>query len=234
MTKRHRRIATLAAVVVVSTVVALRIVTTTDVGRTAAPTPRSAATPRISVDPTPVGPARVNALGISQGWRHDRDGASAAAAAAVRSTGAIARARFITRADMIRSLTTGAYAPTLASLSASELGEMTAELGDAKVTPSELVWSEIPLTERVVAADDLTARLQVWSVLVVAVPDVGAPRQLWRTVTIDLAWESDDWKISGWASTPGPTPLLDADSAVASTAQIAEVTGWPAATVGGG
>jgi hypothetical protein len=233
MTNRRRTLAAIAAVLVAATAVTARFVTTPD-RPTSAQTVGSAGIARLDPDPVPVGPTRVDTVGIAQGWRHDRDGASAAAVSAVRSTGAIARAGFITRTDMIRSLTTATFGPTLASLSATELGEMTAELGDAKITPGDLVWSELPLTVHVAAADGQAARVQVWSVLVVAVPDVGAPRQLWRTVTIDLAWETGDWKVSGWASTPGPTPLLDAESAVASTAEIAEVTSWPAATVGGG
>jgi hypothetical protein len=221
MTNRRRTLAAIAAVLVAATAVTARFVTTPD-RPTSAQTVGSAGIARLDPDPVPVGPTRVDTVGIAQGWRHDR------------STGAIARAGFITRTDMIRSLTTATFGPTLASLSATELGEMTAELGDAKITPGDLVWSELPLTVHVAAADGQAARVQVWSVLVVAVPDVGAPRQLWRTVTIDLAWETGDWKVSGWASTPGPTPLLDAESAVASTAEIAEVTSWPAATVGGG
>lgn len=233
MTMRRTTLAAVAVAIVVTGVVAVRAVTTPD-RATERPVDVSTELPRLNQDPMPVGPRRVNEVGIPQGWSHDRAGAFAAAVSAVRATGDIARAGFITRSDMIRSLTTTGYAPTLVSLSATQLAEMVVELGDAKVAPEDLVWSEIPLTAQVAAADDQAASVRVWSVLVVAVPDVGAPRQVWRTVTIDLAWETGDWKVNGWASTAGPTPLLDANSSVASAVEIADVTSWVVATVGGG
>jgi hypothetical protein len=234
MTRRRTIVAVIVVLlVVVAGVVAVRVATTN--GRPRPPKiVASTVVPAVNQSPVAVGPVRVNEVGVPQGWRHDRAGASAAAVSAVRSTGDIARAGFITRADKIRALTTVAYAPTLVSLSATQLAEMTVELGDAKVAPQDLIWSEIPLTAHIVTADAGTARVQVWSVLVVAVPNVGAPRQVWRTVTIDLAWESADWKVNGWVSQSGPTPLLDVTSSVASTVEIADVTAWPAATVGGG
>lgn len=181
----------------------------------------------------PVGPARVNDFGVPEGWSQDRDGALAAAVSAVRLTGPIARSGFITRSDMIQSLASERYGPTLAAESSNQLSEMTAELGAATIAPADLVWSEIPLTARVIAADRMAARVEVWAVLVVGVPDVGAPRQAWRTVTVDLVWEHDDWKVDGWTSRAGPTPLLDATAAVASTEQVAEVLSWPSAPSGG-
>ncbi|MAT06286.1 MAG: hypothetical protein CL424_14710 [Acidimicrobiaceae bacterium] len=165
-------------------------------------------------------------FGVLHGWARDPDGALAAAIAAVRSTGPIARAGFITRSDMIKSLASEAYGPTLATESANRLTEMTAEFGAATVSRSDLVWSEIPLSARVVAVDDLAAQVEVWSVLVVAVPDVGAPRQAWRTVRIDLVWERDDWRVDGWTAVAGPTPLLDATVGIASTDDIRGVLSW--------
>jgi hypothetical protein len=64
------------------------------------------------------------------------------------------------------------------------------------------------------------------------VPDQGAPRQAWRTVTVDLAWERGDWRIDGWAAQAGPTPALGFDAPVASSDELAQVAGWPS-TVGG-
>lgn len=184
-------------------------------------------------DAPPVVSIETNEFGVTIGWPRDRDGALTAAASAIRTTGAIAKAGFITRSDMIGSLASERYGPTLAAESSTQLAEMAAEIGAASVAPSELVWSEIPLTARVVTADEHHARVEVWSVLVVGVPDVGAPRQAWRTVTIDLTWEHDDWKIDGWSARPGPTPLLDATAAVASTDEIERVISWPPSPGGG-
>ena len=179
----------------------------------------------------PIGPAEV-VDGVPHGWRHDDDGAHAAALAAVSLTGKIATAGFITRSDIIGSIATSGYGPELASQSSAQLAELSVELGDAGVSPAELVWSEIPLTARVASGDEHRAVIEVWAVLVVGVPGMGAPRQAWRTVTVELAWERDDWRIDGWDTRPGPTPALAADSVVSSVDEIADVLTWP--TAGGG
>lgn len=180
---------------------------------------------------SPVGPAEV-VDGIPHGWRHDAEGARAAALTVVSLTGEIATAGFITRSDIIGSIATSSYGPALASLSSAQLAELSAELGDTGVSPAELVWSEIPLTARVTSADEHRAVVEVWAVLVVGVPGVGAPRQAWRTVTVELAWERGDWRIDGWEPRPGPTPALAADSVVSRVEDIAKVISWPPA--GGG
>jgi hypothetical protein len=180
--------------------------------------------PPSTVDGTPV---TTDEHGVPGGWSHDADGAVSAAVSAVRLTGPIARAGFITRSDMIATIASERYGPTLASESASQLSEMTAVLGAASIPPGDLVWSELPLTATVVLAGGDAARVEVWSILVIGVLDVGAPRQAWRTVTVDLIWEDSDWKIDGWNAAPGPTPLLDATTEIATTQEINDVAAWP-------
>ena len=197
-------------------------------------TGRDAGSPAVVEAPPvvlPVGPAAVVA-GVPHGWRHDAEGARAAVLAAVSLTGEIATAGFITRSDVIDSIATSNYGPALASLSSSQLVDLSVELGDVGVSPSELVWSEIPLTARIVSADDHRAVVEVWAVLVVGVPGVGAPRQAWRTVTVEVAWERGDWRIDGWDTQPGPTPALAANSVVSSVEDIADVISWPTASGG--
>lgn len=231
MNRRHASVA--AAAVLVIAVVVLRIATASDNADEVPQPVATAATARTEVS-APIGPLRVDDVGVPHGWRHDREGALAAALTAVRLTGPIARAGFITRADMIASITTEHFGPQLAAASAGQLDDMTIELGAASVAPGDVLWSEIPLTATVTATNDEVARVSVWAVLVVAVPEIGAPRQMWRTVTIDLAWEAGDWKIDGWTAVPGPTPLLDANVAVATTAELAKVVAWVSVPVGGG
>ncbi|MFZ6003055.1 MAG: hypothetical protein ACOYXM_03910 [Actinomycetota bacterium] len=173
-----------------------------------------------------MGPAEV-VDGIPPGWRHDGDGARAAAMAAVSVSGDIATAGFITRDDLIESIASSDYASELAALSSRQLGELSIELGEAGIAPSQLLWSEIPLRARTVSADDRSALVDVWSVLVVGVPGVGAPRQVWRTVTVGLVWERDDWRISGWNASAGPTPALASAAEVSSVDEIAAVVAWP-------
>lgn len=217
-------------------VAAIALVAATSIGlqacSTSATDPDAAVPVPVALDAPqvmpPVGPAEV-VDGIPHGWRHDAGGARAAALAAVALTGEIATAGFITRADIIDSIATSRYGPALASRSSGQLAEMSVELGGVGVSPGELVWSEIPLTARVVSVDEHRAVVEVWAVLVVGVPGIGAPRQAWRTVTVDAAWERDDWRIDGWDTQPGPTPALAATSVVSSVTDIAEVVSWPTA-----
>ena len=225
--RRSTKFAVATIAVVAATSIGLRAFGTSATDPAA--DPRGAADAPAEVPP--VGPAEV-VDGIPHGWRHDADGARAAALAALSLTGKIATAGFITRSDIIGSIATSSYGPALASLSSAQLAELSAELGDAGVSPTGLVWSEMPLTARIVSADDRRAVVEVWAVLVVGVPGVGAPRQAWRTVTVELAWERGDWRIDGWDTRPGPTPALAADSVVSRVEDIAEVISWPPA--GGG
>lgn len=216
-----------AIAVVAATSIGLRAFSTSATDATA-DTPVEVNAPAVV---SPVGPAEV-VDGVPHGWRHDAEGARAAALAAVSLTGDIATAGFITRSDIIGSIATSAYGPTLASVSSGQLAELSVELGDAGVSPAQLVWSEMPLTARVVSVDERRAVVEVWAVLVVGVPRLGAPRQAWRTVTVEVAWERGDWRIDGWQTRPGPTPALAANSVVSSVEDITEVMAWRTASGG--
>lgn len=180
-------------------------------------------------DARPLGPTYVT-HGVPQGWRHDRDGAQAAAVSAVSLTGEIARSGFIVRGDMIERLATQAFAPDLTETTDGQLADLAEVLGEESVLPPQFTWAEVPLTAHVVSSTPERARLEVWSVVVVATPTVGVPRQAWRTVTIDLAWEDEDWKVDGWSATPGPTPALAPAAAVSTAEEVVDVVDWPAAS----
>ncbi|MDQ6836844.1 MAG: hypothetical protein M3137_00510 [Actinomycetota bacterium] len=189
--------------------------------------------PARSNDKGSVGPTRT-VHGVPAGWRHDQAGARAAAMSAVHLTGPIAKAGFITRSDMIGEIATGRFAPTLAKSSVAQLGEFMVQVGSVELTPGDLIWDELPLTAMVTRPGADRERVQVWSVLVVGAPGVGVPRQAWRTVTVDVAWERGDWKVAGWLAEPGPTPVLADPTGTASIEAVREVTGWPIAAGSGG
>lgn len=195
-------------------------------GHPSAPATTSVASPAAPVPAVPgVGPLVV-VDGVSHGWSHDAVGAEHAAVAAVGATGPIAKAGFITRADLIRLIASTAFGPKLAAISSTQLAEMTAELGAADVSATGIAWEELPLRSQVVTADTERAIVEVWSVLVIGVVGKGAPRQLWRTVTVDLVWERDDWRIDSWTAVPGPTPALAPMAAVSDVSAIATVLLW--------
>lgn len=224
----RRVIVVSAAVLVAAVAVGLRACTTPD--RDVA-SPSEPATPVVPVEGgSSIGP-RSERLGVPIGWSHDAAGARAAAVSAVSLTGDLARAGFITRADMIEVLASRRYGPTLAGLSAAQLDTFLADLAGEGLTPSQLLVHELPLTATVESTSADVATVQVWAVVVAGADRLGSPRQMWRTVTVELIWEGGDWRVDGWTARPGPTPALATNSVVASLAELREVTTWP--SVGG-
>ena len=179
----------------------------------------------------PTIPLPAVAVSVAARPQPDRAVAEHAAVSAIRMTGRIATAGFISRADLIGSIASARFAPTLAARSAAQLTDMTAEVGGAGVSPADLIWDEIPLTSHITTANENTATIEVWSVLIVGVPGHGAPRQVWRTVTIGLVWERSAWRIDKWDAAAGPTPALAATAPISDVASIRTVLAWP--TVGG-
>lgn len=167
--------------------------------------------------------------GVPQGWAPGPAGARAAAVSAVALTGEIARAGFITRGDMIDALATRRFAGDLAVTTERQLAQLAEALGEAEFLPPTISWTEVALTARMLEVGERAARVEVWSVVVVASPDVGVPRQAWRTVTLEMVWEGGDWKVDGWTTVPGPTPALAAATAVSTGEEVAGVAGWPPA-----
>ena len=101
------------------------------------------------------------------------------------------------------------------------------ELAGEGLTPSQLLLQELPLTAVVESATADSATVQVWALLVAGGDRLGSPRQLWRTVTVELVWEEGDWQVDGWTVRPGPTPALATNAPVASLAELREVSAWP-------
>jgi hypothetical protein len=152
---------------------------------------------------------------------------------AVRLTGDVATAGFISRDDLIDSVASAQFARTMRSTSAIQLTEFTTAVGAAGVPPADVVWEELPLTAQVVAQSDTITRIAVWSVLIVGVPGHGSARQMWRTSTIGLVHEARGWRVDSWTATPGPTPSPAANGAVSDFPAVVEVLNWPTVNAGG-
>ena len=212
-----------AAVLVAAAAVGLRTCAAAD-PEAAPPSSTSAVAPN-EVRPA-TGP-RTERLGVPIGWSRDATGARSAAVSAVSLTGELARAGFITRSDMIEVLASRRYGPTLADLSAAQLDAFIDDLAGEGLTSAQLLLRELPLTAFVESASTDAATVQVWALLVAGGDRLGSPRQLWRTVTVELVWEDGDWKVDGWTVRPGPTPALATNAPVASLAELREVTAWP-------
>jgi hypothetical protein len=52
------------------------------------------------------------------------------------------------------------------------------------------------------------ATVAVWRVGIVGSGATVPPQQSWRTETVSLVWEHGAWKVTSFASAPGPTPPL--------------------------
>jgi subtilisin family serine protease len=103
-------------------------------------------------------------------------------------------------------------------------------LADEGLTTADLLFTELPLTARVVRSDDTAAQIEVWSVAIVGapVPDT-VPNQGWRTVTVDLGWVEGDWLVTGWAARPGPVPAPRPAATFDVLEDLEDVTSWPSA-----
>lgn len=185
----------------------------------------------IEVATTDDGP-RFERFGVPQGWSRDEAGARAAAISAVSLSGQIAVAGFISRADMLGALASDRFRPTLMAESSRQLDRLLGDLPADGVALPTLLFRELPLTAHALQVDSRTARIDVWSVVVVGVPDRGAPRQAWRTVTVDLVWERNDWRVDGWTPAAGPTPALATNVEVATIADLTAVLAWSAIGLG--
>jgi hypothetical protein len=151
---------------------------------------------------------------------------------AVRLTGDIATAGFISRNDLIDSVASAQFAPTMRSTAASQLTEFTAAVGASGVSAADVVWEELPLTARVAEQSATSARVTVWSVLILGVPGHGSARQMWRTSTIGLVLEVSGWRVDSWTATPGPTPSPATNGAISDLPSMVEVLSWPLTTAG--
>jgi hypothetical protein len=181
---------------------------------------------------TSLGPRAV-VDGVPVGWRHDAAGARAAAVAAVGLTPTLARAGFVTLRDMVATLATAAYGSALAAATTAQVDEMTFTLGAHDASPADLLLLEQPVTAQVQAFTPEVATVAVWSVVVVGAPGSVPPRQVWRTVTVRLRWERDDWRVDDWTVAAGPNPATSPELAPADYDAVAMVAGWPVATSAG-
>jgi hypothetical protein len=178
-----------------------------------------------------IGPTRTE-HGIPVGWSLDQSGAEAAAAAFVRSTSVIATAGPLTRRDAILTMATSSFGPDLVSTVNDQLAGLTVGTDNRAVAPAELVWHEFPLTVTSTMDSATTARVRVWSVLVVGIDGGSVARQVWRTSTLTLEVERGDWKVAGWTDEPGPSPVALNDTDLASVADLDQVASWSHVGVG--
>lgn len=155
------------------------------------------------------------------------DHPQAAAVRAVALTGDVVTAGFISRRVMIDSFTTSRFGTELADATSSQVTALLLELGARDADPASLRVIEQPLSARTISEGPDRAVVEVWSMLVVAVPGAGPGRQVWRTVRVELVADELGWLVDGWTSTLGPTPALAPQATISEADAVLDVLEWP-------
>lgn len=151
----------------------------------------------------------------------DVEGARRAAADAVALTDEVVTAGLISRRDLIAGFTTAEFGGRLADETSAQVNALLVELGERDADPARLAVLEQPITATG-AATSSGVRVEVWSVLVVAVPGVGPARQVWHTVTLDMVLVDGRWLVDSWSSVPGPSPALPVEVTLDPAEAVAE------------
>ena len=157
--------------------------------------------------------------------RHSGHAAEQAALEIVRSIDEVARAGFISRRELVESFTTDEFGSQFASDTGQQVDILLMELGARGVDDEGLVLHEQPIT---VTSTDVADGVQVetWSVLIVAVSDLGPARQVWRTITLDMVDVDGAWLLDGWESEIGPTPAPPAEGLIDTADSVIDVLAW--------
>lgn len=104
----------------------------------------------------------------------------------------------------ITDLATDRAAEGLAAEAAGDIAEARTGLS---ASTGRIWWLVRPLATRVAFYGPDQARVLVWTVTVLSAASVAVPQTEWLTVSIDLEWDRDAWRVDAVRDTPGPTPV---------------------------
>ncbi len=197
--------------------------------RTTAPTRTSPATHLYVATRPPVGPTRT-VRGVPAGFRHDAAGARAAAIAYTGVYGELATAPFITRDDTIVEIATSRYAPVLTQQVDGRVADVDDKLQKDGYSIEDVTITQSPLRATVTRAAANRVHVSMWCVGVITLTDSAGADQTWNQVDATLVWERGDWHIDKWTTAQGPTPKIGQHDPSSSSAEVATVQRWPAAT----
>jgi hypothetical protein len=85
-----------------------------------------------------------------------------------------------------------------------------AKLGADTIPKPAIVLRSVPVGYRIERFSGDKATIAVWYVGIVGSGATVEPQQSWRTQIVTVVWENQAWKVSSFASSPGPTPPLSA------------------------
>jgi hypothetical protein len=194
-----RRWPIVAAVVATVALATAAILTRTGTDDDSAPTATEhRAVPAAAPDPRPVGQAEAGPVG--------RDEAGAAAVA-VRVATASQRWLYMTDDQVAAEVTDIATADAGPRMAEDTVAEIRSARGQLGISPGRVWWLVRPMASKVERANEDSARVSVWIVTVLSAPEVAAPQSEWMTITVDLDWTPDGWRVDDVRETAGPTPM---------------------------
>jgi hypothetical protein len=180
--------------------------------------------------PVSVAGPMADVSGVPTGYAQSPAGARAAAVGWVSSLGALLQLGPIAASDALRAVTSDRVAAATVESFRAERARFRDEF---HVDPSVGVWIESPLAVTVIDWSPQAAQVRVWSQVAVGVASAEPVGVLWRTHTLGLVWERDDWRIDTTTITEGPTLQPLADQLPSSGADIAAMAAWTPAVLAG-
>jgi len=146
------------------------------------------------------------AAGAVGGGGFARDEAGAAEAA-LAYTAAAQRWLYLSE-DQVAEAVAQIAAPRSADALVAQVVEETRPTRDELAQAQGPVWWWVhPLAWRVETYSDSRASVAVWTLSVLSAAGVAVPQSEWMTVTVDLEWVEDDWRVAAMRDRPGPTPM---------------------------
>lgn len=186
-----------------------------------APRPAAAAGSEGSKAPVCAAPAAVLEAGVEMGHAHDPQGATAAA---------VGFARYSETAVGAPEATVLAAEAVMAADAsrARLLADATAKLRALyAVHPADrLTYRLAVLATRTTIHSADAVRVELWQLSVLTAPGIPT-RQDWSTVTYELVWERNDWRVLTEAELPGPYPATWPQAMPSSAGELeARLTGF--------
>jgi hypothetical protein len=165
---------------------------------------RSGSAPVVGPPVRPVGPTAEQA-GVPVGFAPTEEGAVGAALA---YASASQRWLYFDDAEITAAVAVLATPAAVEGLTAEVVSEIALARDQLAASSGRVWWLVRPMATRVEFFTATVARVSVWTVTVLSATGVAVPQAEWLTVTVDLKWLDDDWRVDGVRSTPGPTPIL--------------------------
>ncbi|MFH9179638.1 hypothetical protein [Streptomyces albogriseolus] len=175
-----------------------------------ADSPKAAATAPTGEKPVPAG-----AAGIPAGFTHDRQGAESAAANYAVALGSAEMFNKARRDAILQSIIVPArvadFEARLDNAYTPEFNENVGLNGDG-TTPEGLTFVSrtTPIGTKVTQSSSDTATVEVWCSGLLGLAGESSTNPVtnsWFTITMQLQWTDDDWKIVTHSQKDGPTPV---------------------------